>query len=318
MNAPSATAVKGIWVANAPCSWGVLEFEEAGQPPYSPEQVLNEIAETGYEGTELGPYGFLPTEPQALKEALERRGLAIAGTFVPIALADETNHEPGLREALKTAKLIAEAASEQAPPPRLVLSDDNGKDPVRVQNAGRIRPEQGLPPERFRAFAKGAERIARAVFEETGLKTAFHPHCAGFVETPQEIQRLMELTDPDVLGLCFDTGHYTYGGGDALEGLKRFRERIWHVHLKDCSQEIAEQARRESWDYFRAVGAGLFPELRQGIVDFPAVVEELERSGYSGWAVVEQDVLFGPDAKPQINPKESARCNRTYLQELGL
>lgn len=310
-----------IGVANAPCSWGVLEFDEAvGRAPYSPERVLDEIAETGYRGTELGPWGFLPTEPQALREALERRGLAIAGAFVPVALANPDAHEPGLHEALKVARLLAAAASESedAPAPLLVLSDDNGKDPVRTRYAGRIRPEHSLPPEEFRRFAQGAERIARAVREETGLRTAFHPHCAGFVETPQEIQRLLELTDPDILGLCFDTGHYTYGGGDAREGLKRFRERIGHVHLKDCSREIAGQARREGWDYFRAVGEGLFPELGRGTVDFPAIVAELRRSGYSGWAVVEQDVLFGPDAKPQIPPKESARRNRIYLQGLGL
>ncbi len=315
-----AIAAKRIWVANAPCSWGVLEFEEAAPPPYGPERVLDEIAETGYEGTELGPYGFLPTEPEALREALERRGLAIAGAFVPVALADEAQHEPGLREALTVARLIAGAASPKAPLPRLLLSDDNGRDPVRVRHAGRVRPEHMLPAERFRTFAEGAERIARAVHEETGLKTAFHHHCAGFVETPQEVQWLMELTDPDALGLCLDTGHYVYGGGDPLEAIERYGTRLWHVHLKDCSQDVAERARREGWDYFRAVREGLFPELGRGVVDFPAVVEALKGSGYRGWVVVEQDVLLeaGSGARLPRNPKESARRNRDHLRRLGL
>ncbi len=314
VNTTSAIATQKIWVANAPCSWGVLEFDETvGRAPYSPEQVLDEIAETGYQGTELGPWGFLPTEPAPLKEALERRGLAIAGAFVPVALANPDAHEPGLHEALKVAKLLAGAASEDAPAPLLVLSDDNGKDPVRTRYAGRIQPEHSLPPAKFRLFAQGAERIARAVREETGLRTAFHHHCAGFIETSQEIQRLMELTDPEVLGLCFDTGHYTYGGGDALEGLKRHAGRIWHVHFKDCSQGVAERARTEGWDYFRAVQEGVFCELGRGTVDFPAIVERLKRSSYRGWVVVEQDVLPGLGS-----PKESARRNRGYLRRLAL
>ena len=113
--------------------------------------------------------------------------------------------------------------------------------------------------------------------------------------------------------MCFDTGHYAYGGGDPLEGLRSHASRIWHVHFKDCHPGVAETARAEGLDYFEAVARGVFCELGQGGVAFDAVLAELERLDYSGWIVVEQDVLPGLGT-----PLESARRNRAYLRGLGL
>ncbi len=155
--------------------------------------------------------------------------------------------------------------------------------------------------------------IARAVREETGLRTVFHHHCAGYVETPDEVATLMQHTDPTLLGLCLDTGHFVYGGGDPVDALRQYGDRIWHVHFKDCHPEIAAQARAQGWDYFEAVRRGVFCELGQGCVDFPAVVQMLRSQGYDGWVIVEQDVLPGMGT-----PKESAQRNRDFLTSLGL
>jgi inosose dehydratase len=160
--------------------------------------------------------------------------------------------------------------------------------------------------------------VARAVRDEAGLATVFHHHCAGFVETPDEIARLMDLTDPDLLGLVFDTGHYLYGsaGGDPAvvqRGLERFGSRIWHVHFKDCDPRIAAQARELGWGYFDAIRQGLFCELGRGNVDFAAVAAWLRARSYGGWVVVEQDILPGMG-----EPRESARRNRQYLTSIGL
>src|SRR3990172_13112095 len=169
-----------IRVANAPVSWGVLEFEgtvgRAGYP-----LVLDQIRETGYAGTELGDWGFLPTDPTELHRELGQRDLALLGAFVPVALADPRSHAAGREAALRVARLMVQAAGDQ---PFIVLADDNGRVPLRMQNAGRIRPEHGLSDDSWQIFGEGAVRLAESVRRETGLRTVFHPHSARSVETP--------------------------------------------------------------------------------------------------------------------------------------
>jgi inosose dehydratase len=298
-----------IKVANAPCSWGVLEFDLDGKAAgYA--QVLDEMAETGYAGTELGDWGFMPTDPPQLKQAVHARGLTLLGAFVPVMLKDPTAHAAGIEAAVRTARLLAGAEGET---PFIVLADDNGKIPARTQNAGRITPELSLSAAEWQIAAEGAEKVARAVKAETGLRTVFHHHCAGYVETPAEIDTLLRLTDPALLGLCLDTGHYRFGGGDPLACLRQHFDRIWHVHFKDCQPKLAARSHSEGWDYFASVRNGIFCELGQGEVDFAAFKAELEKLGYDDWIVVEQDVLPGMGS-----PKESARRNRQFLATIGL
>ncbi len=295
-------------VANAPCSWGVLEFEsKVGALRYG--RVLDEMVASGYAGTELGDWGFLPTSPRQLREVLHERGLILMAGFLPVALADPDTHAEGLERARKIGLLLAAAGDS----PMIVLSDDNGRNAARTRDAGRIRLDQGLTETEWGIFAKAAERIARVVLEEAGVRTVFHPHCAGFVETPREVESLLDRTDPELLGLCLDTGHCTYGGGNAVQALRSYAERIWHVHFKDMQPQVAERALNEKWDYFQAVERGLFCELGQGAVDFGGFLSELTRLRYSGWIVVEQDVF--PE---QGTPLESARRNRAFLRSLGL
>ena len=294
-------------IANAPCSWGVLEFELDGEAPdYT--QVLDEMHAIGYLGTELGDWGFMPTDAKRLRTELAARELTLLGAFVAVALADEETHAAGEAAALRHARLLAEAAGET---PFIVLSDDNATTELRTRYAGRIRPEHGLTPVQWETFVKGAHRIARAVRDETGLRTVFHPHCAGFIETPEEIDTLMARTDPNLIGLCFDTGHYRFGGGEPIAAFTRHAARVWHVHFKDCHPAIAARSRTETWDYFQSVGNGVFCELGNGDVDFPAFISELRKQNYEGWIVVEQDVLPGMGS-----PYESAERNLRYLNSI--
>jgi len=297
-----------IKVANAPCSWGVLEFDLDGQAAgYA--QVLDEMQITGYDGTELGDWGFMPTEPAILRAEIQARNLEMLGAFVPVDFSNPDAHGMGAETAVRTAKLLRAVGKS----PFIVLADDNGKNTIRTQNAGRIRPEHGLNDEQWQVFAAGVEHVARSVREATGLRCVFHHHCAGFVETPAELEKLLALTDPELVGLCFDTGHYIFGGGDAVEGVRKHIGRIWHFHFKDHEPNLAMHARQNGWDYFTSVRNGIFCELGRGNVDFPAVIAELERAGYDNWGVVEQDVLPGMGS-----PKESAARNRAYLRTLGL
>ena len=298
-----------IKIANAPCSWGVLEFELDGQAAGF-EQVLDEISETGYEGTELGDWGFMPTVPTELKNELDKRGLSMVGAFVPVFLKERSSHKAGAEVAVQTAKLMADAGYRNA---FIVLADNNGSIPERTLQAGRVGPDLGLSAEEWKIFAEGANFVAREVKSQTGLRTVFHHHCAGYVETPAEIDQLLALTDPSLVGLVLDMGHYKFGGGDPLSALVKHPDRIWHIHFKDCHSEIANQSRIEGWDYFKSVGNGVFCELGKGSVDFPAIVAELKKQKYDGWIVVEQDVLPGMG-----NPKVCAKRNRDYIQSLGL
>ena len=298
-----------IRVANAPCSWGILEFA-GGATTAGYGTVLDEIRATGYDGTELGDWGFMPTEPRRLGAELAARSLQLVGAFVPIAFADETAHESGLETAVKTAALMRDAGATGA---FIVLSDNNGSVPEREQQAGRIRAEHGLPDEGWTTFAAGADRVARAVWEQTGLRTVFHPHCGGYVETPDEIDELMRRTDSARLGLVLDTGHIVYSGGDPLEVFEAHRDRVWHVHFKDCDVKVAKAVRAQGLGYLAAVRAQLFCELGSGAVDFAAMTRALTAADYDGWIVVEQDVFPGYGT-----PKQSAQKSREYLRTLGL
>ncbi len=302
--------MSSIRIANAPCSWGALEFDlPTGAPTYA--QVLDEIRATGYVGTELGDWGFMPTDPAALRAELAARALHLVGAFVPVAFARPEAWAEGETRAVQTARLMRDAAGSE---PFLVLADDNGKVPVRTQRAGRITPDLGLATEAWKRYGEGVNRVAAAIRRETGLRAVFHHHGAGYVETPAEIEALLAHTDPALVGLCFDTGHFQFGGGtDALAFFRRFRSRIWHLHFKDCSAAVRAQGAAGGWDYFQSLRHGVFCELGKGGVDFAALARELRDTAYAGWIVVEQDVLPGMGA-----PKECAQRNRDFLRTCGL
>ena len=305
--------MRKLLVGNAPCSWGTLEFEAVKGEQIPFDRMLDELAETGYTGTELGDWGYMPTDPGILRSELALRSLVMLGAFVPVALKYPAAHAAGIVNAVKTARLLAAVATE--PAPYLVLADNNGMEPERTRLAGRVTSEFGLSAAEWKVFAGGADQLARAVFEETGLRTAFHHHCAGYVETPDEIATLLDLTDSRWLGLVFDSGHYSYGSGssavDIVAALERFGDRVWYIHLKDCQPEIAKRARGAQWDYFTALRQGVFCELGNGCVDFPALLRHLAARKYEGYVLVEQDILPGMGS-----PKDSARHNREYLKSI--
>jgi inosose dehydratase len=212
--------------------------------------------------------------------------------------------------ALKVAELMFKAGYPNA---FIVLADDNCSVPGRTRNAGRITPELGLTEDQWQVFAEGTENIAGAVKDAFGIRTVFHHHCAGYVETPEEIDTLMALTNPDVLGLCLDMGHYAFGGGNPVEALRKYEDRLWHVHFKDFDPTAAGVSREANGDYFDAIKRGVFCELGKGSVDFKTIVKDLKTIGYTGWIVVEQDILPGMG-----NPKVCAQANRNYIKTLGL
>ncbi len=308
-----------IKVGNAPCSWGTLEFEGLDANPIQYPQMLDELVDTGYTATELGDWGFMPTEPNALRKEIADRKLAMLGAYVQVAFKYPEAHEPGKQEVLKIARLLRDSTPDGKP--YLILADNNAEEPIRRKFAGRATPDIYLTPAELKVFVQGVQDIACAVRDETGLPVLFHHHCAGYVETPVEIDRFLENTDPALINLVFDTGHFVFGSGPDSPysngkigpALDKYGSRISYVHFKDCDPVIAARSRKEEWDYMKSLYSGVFCELGKGCVDFPAVVEWLKKRDYNGWVLVEQDVLPGMGT-----PKDSALRNREYLKSIGL
>ncbi|MFN8631049.1 MAG: sugar phosphate isomerase/epimerase [Chloroflexota bacterium] len=298
-----------IRVANAPCSWGVIENVAGDIGGY--RKVLDEMAETGYVGTELGDWGFMPTDPGALRGELASRGLALMASFSTPWLQDPARHAQGIADAVRIGRLLAEVGG---PDSFIVLGNDPYGDPVRGANAGRITCDMGLDEAGWWGFASAAETLARRVRDEAGIRTVVHPHLGTLVETGAEVRELMARTDPELLGLCLDTGHWRFGTGeDPVDAVREFGSRIWHVHFKDADPAVMDESRRLGWSGLESTGHGVFCELGRGCVDFPGVLAALREVGYDGWIVVEQDVLPGMG-----EPRESARRNRAYLASIGL
>ncbi len=294
-----------IKVGNAPVSWGVMEVADWGeQIPY--RQVLDEIAEAGYAGTELGPYGYFPTEPNQLLPELSARGLQLVASFVPVPLAHAERHEAGYQEAMKVAQLLAQSGARL-----IVLADEMSE--ARMAASGRVdEARDGMSEAQWAGAAQILGRIGAAC-SELGLSAVFHHHAGTFVETPQEIARLCASTDPDLLGLCLDTGHYFFGGGDPVEAVRLYGSRIRHLHLKDVKLPVLEAARRDGVGFLEAVRRGVFCELGAGAVDLKQVIGDMTAGGYSDWAIVEQDV---DTRSADVKPFESARRSRQYLRDV--
>jgi len=293
-----------IRIATAPVSWGVMEVETSWGRTQSFESVLDEMVSAGYRGTELGPWGFLPTDPERLTAELSRRNLCLIGAFVPIALADSERFSAGYESAIATARLLSECDA-----PVVVLADAMYEHRMAV--AGRVQEgNDGLPEAAWSSAAKLLEKIAADV-KPLGLRAVFHHHAGTYIETPSEIRRLLSMTNPSLLGLCLDTGHYLYGGGDPVEAAQKYASRIWHVHLKDVRRDVLNCARKEKRSFLDAVADGVFCPLGEGDVDIVGVINELQAQGYDGWAVFEQDV---DPTKPGIMPKQSAAASREYLR----
>ena len=294
-----------IKVGNAPVSWGVMEVAGwGGQIPFG--KVLDEITEAGYAGTELGPFGYFPTEPNQLKSELSSRGLQLVASFVPIPLAHPDRHDVGYQEAMKVAHLLAQTGA-----PLIVLADEMSK--ARMAVSGRVdESRDGMSDSQWGGAAQILGSIAEAC-RELGLSAVFHHHAGTFVETPNEVARLCDSIDADLLGLCLDTGHYFFGGGDPLEAVRLYGARIRHLHLKDVQLPILESARRDGIGFLEAVRHGVFCELGEGAVDLNTVIQGLSAKGYSDWAIVEQDV---DTCRADVKPFESAIRSRQYLRNV--
>ncbi|HEX4743998.1 MAG TPA: TIM barrel protein [Candidatus Limnocylindria bacterium] len=292
-------------VATAPISWGACEIPGWGEVlPYG--RVLDEMCAAGYTGTELGPPDYLPRDKETLGSELGARGLALVGAFHPIPLHDPSRHREATSAALATARLLAGLGA-----PVLVLAADG--DERRRAIAGRV-PADGsgsLDEAGWEYACTLVGRIARNA-AELGLVTAFHPHAASYVEAPHEIERLLDGTDARLVGLCLDTGHIAYGGGDPARFARDHGARVRHVHLKDLRRDVHASAIQRGINFADAVGEGVFAPLGDGDLDLQGTLAALRDAGYDGWLVVEQDIRLG--ITPEAAPLADALRSREFIR----
>lgn len=296
-------------IGNAPISWGVCEIPGWGpRLPY--ERVLDEIRAAGYEGTELGPWEFLPTDPEALSAALAERGLAMAAAFVGLELRTPEAYQECERRVRETAQLLRRLGA------RHILLADAG-DARRYEVAGRpdLTRANGLTPQEWPGYVQRLERLARICLSEYGLLPCFHPHGGTYIENVDEISHLLARTDPELVSLCLDTGHVAFGGGDPVAVGREHASRLGNLHLKDIDLSRLRALLREGRDYVSVAKQDVFVELGRGALDLAALLGVLAASGYEGWIVVEQDRVVQEDT----DTLGSARRSREYLrQALGV
>lgn len=303
-----------VRVANAPVSFGVFEMT-IGRLPNLPTaaEVLDAVAGAGYEGIDLGPLGFLG-EGEALREALRSRGLGLAGGYVALRFLDAQALAEDLRQLERTLETF-QGLGEEDPrfQPKPTLADAGS--PLRATHPGQAKdhPELRLDEADWRRLAEGVIR-ADELCRSRGFEPTFHHHSGTYVEAPQEIERLLELTQ---VALCLDSGHLLIGGGDPLGAIRDWGSRINHVHLKDVRLDLLRSLVAEGADMETVWRRGAFCELGQGNLDLPALLAGLSELGYEGWMVIEQDRIpaAGESAADAADAQER---NRRYLQTLGL
>jgi inosose dehydratase len=299
--------VSAIRVSNAPCSYGAFEITVGVLPNVpGPETVLAATAAAGYEGTELGPPGYLGDRSN-LRARLDEHGLELVGGYIPVRFSEPEHWDSDLAAMSGTLDLFDAGGGAAARP---VLADAGS--PARLAAPGRAAadPSIGLDDPGWARLADGVARAAELA-RARGFEPTFHHHTATYVEAPWEIERLLELTD---VGLVLDTGHLALGGGDPVQALRDWRGRIDHVHVKDYSRAILDSVLADRSDMPEAWRRGVFCELGTGDVDLAAFFAALEASGYSGWLVVEQDRIPAPDEDPKDAIEAQAR-NRRWLRE---
>ncbi len=293
-----------IRIGNAPCSWGVEFAGDPRNPPW--RTVLKECAAAGYAGIELGPIGYMPEDPAVLGEALAEEGLTLIGGVVFQPFHEPAKWTEVVDAAERTCKALVSHGARH-----LVLIDSIS--PRRAPTAGRASEAEQMDAAEWAAFRDRMVTVSRIGTEVYGLTVSIHAHAAGFMDFEPELERLLSEVDESLLKICFDTGHHSYAGFDPVAFMKRHIGRISYMHFKDIDPVVKARSIANRTGFYDACGQGIFCNLGQGDVDFPAVRQVLLDAGFEGWCTVEQDC----DPTLDVSPVDDARANREYLSSIG-
>jgi inosose dehydratase len=285
-------------IATAPVNWNNADVD--GYRAWTPyPQLLDQMVAAGYVATEWGMN--MEKDAGRLRKDLNARKLQPLGGFVGLELRSPERRSAEIERGIQLATFFRDIGATY-----LIVADSG--DARRLSEAGHVNPVTGLSDEQWRCLGGGLNELGTRLAPE-GIKVVFHNHVGTYVETQDETARLLDETDPQLVDWCFDCGHLAYGGGDNLDMLARYGNRIGYVHIKDVDKSVLEQAKTLGWSFAQALKAYIFAPLGEGSAQIPEVLEKLRQANYQGWLVIEQDTT-------PIDPTETARQNREYLEKL--
>jgi inosose dehydratase len=285
-------------IATAPVNWNNADVTD--YRPWTPyPALLDEMVAAGYTATEWGMN--MEKDARRLREDLNTRNLQLLGGFVGLELRNPDRKSAEIERGIELATFFRDSGATY-----LIVADSG--DSRRLSEAGHVNPAGGLTVDQWHSLGSGLNELGDRL-GPYGVKVVFHNHVGTYVETQNETARLLEETDPQLVSWCLDCGHLAYGGGDNLEMLERYGNRIGYVHIKDLDKSILEQAKTHGWSFAQALKSYIFAPLGQGAARIPDVVEKLRLADYDGWVVIEQDTT--PD-----DPTETARKNREFFEHL--
>ncbi|MBS4101982.1 sugar phosphate isomerase/epimerase family protein [Tsukamurella paurometabola] len=277
--ASAAAHTEGLRIGTAPDSWGVWFPDHPRQTPW--QRFLDEVAAAGYHYIELGPYGYLPTDPERLKDELDKRDLELSGGTIFTGFHKGADQwERAWKQVSDVATLVGALGAEH-----IVVIPDLWRSDL----TGEALESRTLDDEQWKALAAGHDRLGKALAEEYGITQQFHSHADSHVGTTREVERLLAETDPRYLSLCLDTGHFAYYGGDNVALMQRHPERIGYLHLKQIDPELIWEVLKNDTPFADAASA-IMVEPPNGVPDFAPVIEEALRINPDLFAIVEQDM----------------------------
>ncbi|GAA3181337.1 sugar phosphate isomerase/epimerase [Streptomyces virens] len=300
---PLRTVAGNLCLGSAPDSWGVWFPEDEHQVPHT--RFLDELARAGYEWLELGPYGYLPTDPRQLREELDARGLKVSGGTAFGALHRPEAWDGMLAHVRQVAALTAAAGARH-----LVLIPPMYRD----EKTGACTEPPELTPEQWAGFGRNADRLGRLLLDEYDVRLVIHPHADSHIQTQPEIERLLNESDGRFTNLCLDTGHVAYGGGDTVDLIRRYGDRVGYVHIKQMDPEVLAQVAAEGLSFGQAVQRGVCVSPPAGVPDPAEVIRELAALEAELFVIVEQDLY---PCAPEV-PLPIAVRTREHLARCGL
>lgn len=290
-------------VGVCPDQWGVWFPQDEKQ--IEPRQAMKEMAEAGFEILETGPYGYFPTDPKELTRWCDEFGFkVVAGTGWGILHKAEAwpETEKTFRAIAETHAAVGAEYIVHLPP---LCRDDK---------SWQWTDDRVLRPDAWKLYVENANRLGQMLLDEYGLKMVLHPHGDSHIETPEDIDRIFKATDPKYVNLCLDTGHIVYGGGDPIQMVRDYPDRITYVHIKSFDVALSKQAHVEDWPFGEAVAKGAAVRPPAGAPDMVALIDALSKLDRDIYCVCEQDCYpCAPDF-----PLPNAIKTREYLASIGL